>query len=278
MFRTLLLLLCLICSACSATTAQNPTAPASETLHITSRADAREASSQLIREIELTSGIKFRLGGLTPPESWKVEYTHPTNKDEEELKGYLDLISIELTKYPENIIKRSKIKSISIVKNLSVNGQQRAAMPDYVNEVLYLDFLRGNYSKVYQAHVFHHEFFHLLEEEINGSVYFKDPNWNKLNPDGFNYGKGGANQRGSDNYPLVHPKPGFINRYSMAAIEEDKAEIFASLFVDSERKKIFAMAKNDHYLKTKIELMLDFLYEIDASLIDNLISSTQSSP
>ncbi len=268
MVRTVLILFCLICSSCSGTSFHKPASAYSEAL-ISERAIA----------IELASGIKVRLGGLTPPDSWKVEYVHPftnLNKDGEALMRYLNLILIEVNKYSQSLIDRSKIKSIAVVKNLLINGDHRSAMPDYVNEVLYLDFLNGNYSRVYQEHVFHHEFFHLLEQELNGSCYFKDPKWNKLNPEDFIYGKGGKYQRGENEYPLTHPKPGFINLYSTSAIEEDKAEIFAALFVGSERKKIFEMAKKDNYLADKIELMIDIVKEIDASLFDEMILHARS--
>ena len=62
-----------------------------------------------------------------------------------------------------------------------------------------------------------------------------DPLWHCLNPPGFRYGDGGAQDR--DGTATISPHSevdigvgtAFLNRYSMAAIEEDKAEVYAGL-------------------------------------------------
>ena len=209
------------------------------------------------------NGVPVFLHGLNPPASWKVRCDAPVRADKKQLDLYRKILAAELGKYPMPLLQKSKLKGIAIVKNLSVAGQRRAAMPDYENEILYLDFQRGAHNPAYQAHVIHHEFFHLLEQELNGSAYFKDPEWAKLNPKNFKYGKGGKEQRGNDNFALVHPQSGFINRYSTSALEEDKAEIYAALFISAERKKITAMAANDTHLAAKIKMMLTILQQID---------------
>jgi len=209
------------------------------------------------------NGVPVFLHGLKPPASWEVRCDVPVRADKKQLDLYRKILAAELGKYPMPLLQKSKLKGIAIVKNLSVAGQRRAAMPDYENEILYLDFQRGAHNPAYQAHVIHHEFFHLLEQELNGSAYFKDPEWAKLNPKNFKYGKGGKEQRGNDNFALVHPQSGFINRYSTSAIEEDKAEIYAALFISAERKKITAMAANDTHLAAKIKMMLTILQQID---------------
>ena len=220
----------------------------------------------LQRQLAKSTGLPIHFRPQNPPVSWKVRCDAPAKADEKQLARYLAMVSHELGKYPKSLLRKANIKSIAIVKSLSVGGQLRSAMPDYQNEVLYLDFIRGNHAPVYQAHCMHHEFFHLLEQELNGSADFKDPEWGKLNPRDFKYGQGGRKQRGDDNFGLVHPHPGFINRYSMSGLEEDKAEIYAALFVSSERKKIMAMAVKDLHLKAKIEMMIGILRQIDPHL------------
>jgi hypothetical protein len=209
------------------------------------------------------NGVPVFLHDLNPPASWKVRCDAPVRADNKQLDLYRKILAAELGKYPMPLLQKSKLKGIAIVKNLSVAGQRRAAMPDYENEILYLDFQRGAHNPAYQAHVIHHEFFHLLEQELNGSAYFKDPEWAKLNPKNFKYGKGGKEQRGDDNFALVHPQSGFINRYSTSALEEDKAEIYAALFISAERNKITGMAANDTHLAAKIKMMLTILRKID---------------
>ena len=215
---------------------------------------------------EQINGVPVFLHGLNPPASWKVRCDAPVRADKKQLDLYRKILAAELGKYPMPLLQKSKLKGIAIVKNLSVAGQRRAAMPDYENEILYLDFQRGAHNPAYQAHVIHHEFFHLLEQELNGSAYFKDPEWAKLNPKNFRYGKGGNKQRGNDNFALVHPQSGFINRYSTSALEEDKAEIYAALFIPGERKKINAMAAKDTHLAAKIKMMRRILHAIDPAI------------
>ena len=215
---------------------------------------------------EQINGVPVFLHGLNPPASWKVRCDAPVRADKKQLDLYRKILAAELGKYPMPLLQKSKLKGIAIVNNLSVAGQRRAAMPDYENEILYLDFQRGAHNPAYQAHVIHHEFFHLLEQELNGSVYFKDPEWAKLNPKNFRYGKGGKKQRGNDNFALVHPQSGFINRYSTSALEEDKAEIYAALFIPGERKKINAMAAKDTHLAAKIKMMRRILHAIDPAI------------
>ncbi len=212
------------------------------------------------------NGVPVFLESLIPPASWKVRCEAAIPTDKKSLDLYRKTLAIEFGKYPNPLIQKSNLKGIVIVKNLSVGGQRRAAMPDYENEILYLDFQFGAHSPAYQAHVIHHEFFHLLEQELNGSAYFKDPEWAKLNPKNFKYGKGGKHQRGNNNFAFKHPQAGFINRYSTSGLEEDKAEIYAALFIPAERKKINAMAAQDIHLAAKIKMMLGILRKIDPLL------------
>lgn len=220
----------------------------------------------LQRQLAESVGVSIYLREQKPPKNWKVRCEAPTVADKKMLGGYLAMASRELGKYPKTLLKKANLKGIVIVKNLCIAGQRRSAMPDYVNEILYLDFQRGSHAPQYQAHVIHHEFFHLLEQELNGSAYFKGPEWAKLNPKNFKYGNGGKHQRGDDNFGLVHPQAGFINRYSTSGMEEDKAEIYAALFIPAERKKINTMAAKDPHLKAKINMMLGILQKIDPAL------------
>src|SRR5690606_19670716 len=72
----------------------------------------------------------------------------------------------------------------------------------------------------------HHESFHFVDLADDGTVQ-RDPTWEALNPPGFVYGHGGRSMRDP---AASEPDPaltGFVTRYAQAALEEDKAEVFA---------------------------------------------------
>src|SRR5262249_1253771 len=86
----------------------------------------------------------------------------------------------------------------------------------------------------------------------------EDERWASLNPRGFRYGTGGEN---AQNMPqsswLSDDYPGFLNHYSTTAIEEDKAEVFANLMVESEYME--SRAKRDPVIRAKVRRMKEFM-------------------
>lgn len=211
----------------------------------------------------LAKKYQIQIKNQNPPRaSWPgVSYSALKTADIKSPQGqaYQQIFIQEFSKYPIELIKLADLKQVAIVKTLKYSGQDRAALPDFLQEILYLDAFAGNNNPTYQRHVVHHEFYHLLEEEVYGNVYFKDPEWNALNPDDFRYGDGGANARTGPQYDLTHPAPGFINLYSTSGLEEDKAEIFAALMVPEERKLLSSWSQKDPVLKAKIQKMKNFL-------------------
>lgn len=205
-------------------------------------------------------------------------------------QAYRELLAQELGKYPHGLFQLANLQRICLVQDLAIEVQpgkkksgkrppkqlqKRAALPDFVQEILYLDVRRGHVpakgvklegfrgrvpaNLLYQRHVVHHEFFHLLMEEVYGDPYAPDPDWSRLNPAGFPYGKGGAAAQKGIQYALVHPAPGFINRYSLSGLEEDKCEIFAALMLPDEAGRIMRWSQDDPWLRGKILAMKAFL-------------------
>lgn len=221
----------------------------------------REIDS-IILEIQSRYSIGLAYDDI-PKSTWeKVKYKKASQQDFEVLLRYLRLFDQEFSKYPKDFIKRSNLKWVVFVKDLNYSGQLRTAVPDYYKdkEILFLDFARAAYNPNYQRHAIHHEFYHMIEEEFNGDAYWKDPNWAKLNSKDFKYGTGGVTVQHDPNvYLLTHPKMGFINQYSMSGIEEDKAEIYASLFVKNENMELCKWIRQDDILMRKVEYMKTFL-------------------
>ena len=124
-------------------------------------------------------------------------------------------------------------------------------MPDYFKETLYYDFTVKSFAE-YPRRMVHHEYYHMIEQQFNGNAYFK-PKWAKLNEKGFEYGRGGAVNRDRTNSIFDHPLPGFVNRYAMSGLEEDKAEIWAVLFVTENWNTVKPWLADDHILRNKVE-------------------------
>ncbi len=151
----------------------------------------------------------------------------------DEIDHYSVLFVREFSLYPPSLIKRCGLKRIVLCKDLAFDGQLRAAIPDFEHDTLYLDVLRGGYDRLYVCKVLHHEFFHIIDYRDDGRVY-EDREWSALNPPGFKYGTGGKNaQQVASARELTDKFPGFLNYYSTTGVEEDKAEVFANLIVDS---------------------------------------------
>ncbi|GEM_PF-2066125 len=233
---------------------------------VNSKINTKKNLDDLFSKLEGYFRIRFIYKKI-PTFTWKLGYKSASSQDLPLLLSYAVIVCEEFKKYPLSFISKIKLGSVVIVKNLSINGQIRQALPDYFKESLVLNFDVPRYDKVYIRHLIHHELYHMIEQEFNRDAYWKDPNWDRLNSKQFRYGSGGINARSSNMFPLSHPQKGFVNLYSMSGLEEDKAEIYACLFIASERKKIMEWAKTDPFLLSKIRYMKSFLKGID-----NLIS------
>ena len=219
---------------------------------------------RLCAKIASDYSIKVYFGKF-PKTSWKIDYDLATKQDYEKLYNYLLLFDNEFAKYPQGFLKKTKLSAVVFVKSLALKEQLRTAIPDYGKEILILDFLRGDHNSTYQKHVIHHEFYHMIEEEFNRSAYWKDPDWKEFNASGVDYGQEGkAAQGNSKAYLFTHPKKGFVNLYSKSAIEEDKAEIYATLFVKEEYDKLMEWVKKDKVLSRKMSYMIRFLKKLNS--------------
>lgn len=185
----------------------------------------------------------------------------------DEIDRYADLFIPEFSLYPPSLIRQSGLVRVVLCKDLSFDGQLRGAIPDFEHETLYLDVLRGGYSRLYLREILHHEFFHIIDYGDDGSVY-EDAQWAALNPPGFKYGTGGKDaQQRADAGVLTDKYPGFLNYYSTTGVEEDKAELFANMIVNSQY--VSRRAKTDRVLRAKVQtlrrMLADFCPEIDES-------------
>ena len=212
-------------------------------------------SKAVLPELSAYYGVRFTLDADRQPDTgWPLRYATIDSRFDPALADYLAVFEQEFSKMPKGLIRLSGLRTVVFVSNLTMAGQSRAAVPDYDNEVLYYDVsLRGSQ---HARRVVHHEFYHMLEQQLYGSVYYKDPHWGALNAPGFVYGNGGASERRRSLAAYNHPYPGFINGYAMSGLEEDKAEIWTILWLDSNWQQVYPMLKDDCILVAKINYMM----------------------
>jgi len=179
----------------------------------------------------------------------------PASRDE--LRAYVPLFLFEFNLYPRDLVKKTGLKRIVLCKELTFAGQRRNAVPDFEHDTLYLEVARGRHSGEYMRRVIHHEFFHVIDLRDDGELY-RDDGWAALNPKGFRYGTGGKDAQGDATVSLAEGvAPGFVSRYAMTAVEEDKAEVFAHMMVAYDRLE--KQAKGDRVLGLKVRRMARLL-------------------
>ncbi len=222
-------------------------------------------------------GVTFAFPREETSKGWANMNFKPV-QNENDAAAYADLFIEEFAKYPSELIKLSKLRRVEFVDRLAVGKQYRAAVPDYDHEVLYYDvgYVR---NQRYSRHVVHHEFYHMLEQEWNGSAYYKDQTWAKFNEKDFVYGTGGSEAYGhGDVWSFVHPKPGFINLYSTYGLEEDKAEVWAVMFVPDNWRLVRRAVDDDPILRAKVSYLRDFVRSKTSAMDDRFWRQVSGDP
>jgi hypothetical protein len=155
------------------------------------------------------------------------------------------IVADELSLYPRSFLVDSSLRRISLCASLTENRQPIPSLPNYRNTLL----LDADASPAYLRRLLHHEVFHFADVADDGEVLW-DPTWEGLNRLGFEYGHGGRDVRQPTASALTEELPGFLTPYSTAALEEDKAEVFAFLMV--EPTTVARRALHDPVLAAKV--------------------------
>ncbi len=188
--------------------------------------------------------------------SWNT----PTESDSVEFLKFISIFSEEWNKYPTEWIKVNNLKNIVFVKDLKVTHQQRFAMPDPYDETLYFDIEYLIYGEKYVREMIHHEFWHAIEEQQFGDMYFKNSTWCSYNVEGFKYGSGGSAAYDDGEYSYgEHPRQGFVTSYSIYGEEEDRAELYCWLFTSRTWSLLTSWIIEDTILRKKYNWMLTFI-------------------
>lgn len=215
-------------------------------------------------------------------QKWSTWIT-PQSADSTIFEEFMDVFAEEWNKYPLSWIKVNNLQKIAFVKELTVSGQHRFAMPDPYDETLYYDIEYLIYGKDYVSEMIHHEFWHMIEEQHFESMYYRSTTWQSFNRSGFRYGNGGSEAYTDGEYVEgEHTKIGFVTNYAMYGEEEDRAETYCWFFTRRTWTLLNEWIVTDRILKKKFDWMLNFMEskvpEMNRAYFESINKSNVSLP
>jgi uncharacterized repeat protein (TIGR01451 family) len=151
----------------------------------TSLPDAQTA----LRSLGANYGVSIDVVAPAPA-SYYATFDTLTASDLDALKAYGAVFIDEWAKYPPAFIAWSRLRTIKLVRNLSVSGIAKTAAPTPFDSAMIYDITAG--TNEYAKTVIHHEFDHFFTFEEFGAYAPSDAGWVALNPAGFQYGNGGT--------------------------------------------------------------------------------------
>jgi hypothetical protein len=219
--------------------------------------------NELKQDYQDRGGVELTAGHEPFPVALAAGTVAGKNVPNSDIDIYLFLFRKEFGKYPGDLFGLAGLKRVVFCRELSLNGQARAALGDTENGTLYIDVRSGTYSETYRRKVIHHEFYHLIDAASRDNP--GDADWVAMNPPNFSYGSEGAGGPGDNkSAQITNPVPGFVNAYSLLALVEDKAEIFANLMVND--LKVRLLLKKDGILQAKVKRLKEDLQGLDPKL------------
>lgn len=164
-----------------------------------------------------------------------------TNSDLPDLKRYAKLYFEEIFKYPISWMSYTTPPVIVFSKSLSrkgeaIGGTEQGVIIFNTSTIFDEDFTRKT---------IHHELFHWVIQKT-GTLH--DPDW----PGALSNYAGKYDLLSENNY-LEHPKDGFVTGYATTNSNEDRAEIYAYLFMGARQDKLDKWLESDKILKKKVD-------------------------
>ncbi len=232
---------------------------------------APDAISLLWREAERTIGVPILLPSspqLPVSSQGDVSFRPLGRGESSSTENYLRLYREEFSKYPRSFTRAVNLEWVAFVKGLKVSNEPRAATylrhfaPHTMEPAggMVYDVQQGALHETYVRWVLHHEFFHFIDDRLNRGL--EDRAWTQLNPKAFRY----TGRDSPYSNPLDYPRSAAITSYSMKSVWEDRAELFAALFVEQVHPRLRQIADGDPVVRSKIRFMMQLLGRIDPAM------------
>lgn len=163
----------------------------------------------------------------------------------------------EISKYPAELVRASGVKRIVLCRDLKADGRRVAGVASPSNASIYVDSTAQVGDEAHRRRTLHHEFFHFLDHAQHPSDMATNTVWKNANAPGVSYGSAAPPQKPGQYNWASHPAPGFISDYSLTAIPEDRAELFAALMTNN--LTLRTLLQRDPFLAKKTQMLKDEL-------------------
>ena len=185
--------------------------------------------------------------------------------DTAQLNDYLVALAVECKKYPDNFFAKAGVSEIVLCGDLHMGEAPIAGLFMQRQKTLFLKYHWNQFGARDPStfHAFHHELGHALQGGAWGNGHADWPDWDALNPAGFQYGTGGGAEL------MAHPdnnwgawtatQPGFINAYSTSAPWEDRSEIMGALMNNGDELRLRPFYQRDPIIRQKVDLIAHLL-------------------
>ena len=221
--------------------------------------DASVAQLQAIATARLAALQLTPAWTLAMPGSEAHAFTD-TPQDRAGLQLLLSIVLPAMERYRPGVFAQTRLRHVVLVKDLSVDGQRRLAMPaPEIDSVVYADNMLAALCPSGMELRVHHEYYHFIEYRLFNDFYYRDPAWLALNPPAAVYGQGGATAYGKGFQNLGHPEQGLVSRYAAYGPEEDKAEVFGWMMTPAYALRLQQWTAIDPALQAKRAMLMQVL-------------------
>jgi len=216
-------------------------------------AEASPLFDQMSEQFKRDYGIQLVAENETYPLGGPGGHIDAKNTGERNGDMVLYFLKKEISKYPAELLRASGVKRIVLCRDLKHSGRLVAGVASSANASIYVDSTAQVGDEAHRRRTLHHEFFHFLDHAEHPKDMTTNTEWKNLNAPGVNYGSAAPAQKPGQFNWASHPALGFVSDYSLTAIPEDRAELFAGLMTNN--LTLRTLLQRDPYLAAKTKLL-----------------------
>lgn len=221
-------------------------------LMLSAAAHATPLFEEMVTQFEKIYGIQL----VADQEKFPVDGTGGTITGTNTGKNNGDMVLYflrkEFAKYPADLVRRSGVKRIALCRDLKSGSTRIAGVAVEANATIYVDSTASVGNESHRRRTLHHEFFHFLDYTRGGDVMHNEP-WETINRGTVSYGSAPPPMKPGQYDWASHPALGFISDYSLKALPEDRAEVFAGMMTNN--LKLRLLVQSDQKLAAKVAII-----------------------